>query len=275
MRRAIVSIVCGVLADRVERAVLAPAGDVGDRLAADVEADRRAARCRSRSRRAPRRARGRTARSRGRCACASSCTSVRTWRFAGPAGDDDLLGAWGRTSRRGRARGGRGSRRGSRARRRSAIKRGDQVVRGCRRSIGCGGRGRAGRAPCRAAGRSSRRRRPGRCGRRLRFSPVSSPCSSRCLTATGARMRIAFSPLRTQRLRCEERAEAGDVGRRDAAGVALDRDQHLVARGCSATGRWWRARGSSAASRRWSAARGRPARCGRGRLCGARRAPRR
>ena len=39
MRRAIVSIVCGVLADRVERAVFAPAGDVGDRLAADVEAD--------------------------------------------------------------------------------------------------------------------------------------------------------------------------------------------------------------------------------------------
>ena len=30
----------GVLADRVERAVFAPAGDVGDRLAADVEADR-------------------------------------------------------------------------------------------------------------------------------------------------------------------------------------------------------------------------------------------
>ena len=39
MRRAIVSIVCGVFADRVERAVFAPAGDVGDRLAADVEAD--------------------------------------------------------------------------------------------------------------------------------------------------------------------------------------------------------------------------------------------
>ena len=40
MRRAIVSIVCGVLADGVERAVFAPAGDVRDRLAADVEADR-------------------------------------------------------------------------------------------------------------------------------------------------------------------------------------------------------------------------------------------
>src|SRR5215217_1937827 len=32
----------GVLADRLERVVLAPAGDVGDRLAADVEPDRRA-----------------------------------------------------------------------------------------------------------------------------------------------------------------------------------------------------------------------------------------
>jgi hypothetical protein len=39
MRRAIVSIVCGVFADGVERAVFAPAGDVRDRLAADLEAD--------------------------------------------------------------------------------------------------------------------------------------------------------------------------------------------------------------------------------------------
>jgi hypothetical protein len=33
-----------------------------------------------------------------------------------------------------------------------------------------------------------------------RFSPVSSPVLSRCLMATGARIRIAVSPLRTQRL---------------------------------------------------------------------------
>jgi len=39
MRRAIVDRL-GVLADRVERAVFAPARDVGDRLAADVQADR-------------------------------------------------------------------------------------------------------------------------------------------------------------------------------------------------------------------------------------------
>jgi hypothetical protein len=36
--------------------------------------------------------------------------------------------------------------------------------------------------------------------KKMRFSPVSSPLSSRPLTATGARIRIAGCPLRTQRL---------------------------------------------------------------------------
>jgi hypothetical protein len=39
MRRAIVSIVSAYSRMASERAVFAPAGDVGDRLAADVEAD--------------------------------------------------------------------------------------------------------------------------------------------------------------------------------------------------------------------------------------------
>jgi hypothetical protein len=40
--------------------------------------------------------------------------------------------------------------------------------------------------------------------KKTRFSPVSSLASSRCLTATGARIRIAFSPWRTQRLRARK-----------------------------------------------------------------------
>jgi hypothetical protein len=37
--------------------------------------------------------------------------------------------------------------------------------------------------------------------KKVLVSPVFSPSVSHCLTVTGARMRIAFSPLRTQRSR--------------------------------------------------------------------------
>jgi hypothetical protein len=40
--------------------------------------------------------------------------------------------------------------------------------------------------------------------KKMRFSPVSAPASSRCLTATGARILTAFSPWRTQRLRARK-----------------------------------------------------------------------
>ena len=37
--------------------------------------------------------------------------------------------------------------------------------------------------------------------KKIRFSPVSLPLSSRCLTGHGARILIAFSPRRTHLLR--------------------------------------------------------------------------
>ena len=188
----------GVFADGVQRAVFAPAGDVGDRLAADVETDgaehavgdavdehlgllaavllvAEAERVRELvHERADLAVRGSGRRRRSAC-------------------------AWGRTSRRARRRGARGSRRCSRAR----------AARRCSGAIRCAvavaGRSalraaRAGPAPCRAAARSSRRRRPARCGRRCASRRSPRRCSSRCLTVTGARIWIAVSPLRTQRL---------------------------------------------------------------------------
>ena len=115
MRRAIASIVCGVFADRVQRAVFAPAGDVGDRLAADVEADGGADDVGDAVDEHLGLARGRTGRSRGRARARARA------RACGPGGwrarrRRRSAGAWGRTSRRARRRAARGSRRGSRAR---------------------------------------------------------------------------------------------------------------------------------------------------------------
>ena len=106
----------------------------------------------------------------------------------------------------------------------------------------------------------------------MRFSPVSSPVVVALLDGDRGEdpdRRLALAHAAVER---EEGAEAGDVGGGDAAGVALARRSATGCAGCSARGRWWRGRGSSAASRRWSAARGRPARCARGRPGGARRA---
>src|SRR5215211_6751778 len=65
--------------------------------------------------------------------------------------------------------------------------------------------------------------------KKMRFSPVSSPSSSRCLTATGARIFDRLLALADATVEREEGAEPGDVRGDDAAGVRLDRNQPLVA----------------------------------------------
>ena len=187
----------GVFADGVQRAVFAPAGDVGDRLAADVEADRAADDVA-----------GAVDEHLGALAAVVLVADAEGVRelvheraqppVGGSVGDHDLAAAWGRTSRPGRPRAVGGSRRCSRARAPARPGEGS-ARRGCRpRSAAPAGR--AGPARRRAAGRSCETSKTGTVRKKIRLAPVSSPCSSRSLTATGARMRIARSPLRTQRL---------------------------------------------------------------------------
>ena len=198
MRRAIVSIVCGVLADRVERAVFAPAGDVGDRLAADVEADR-----------AEHAVGDAVDEDLGLLAAVllvAEAVGVRDLvdegadlPVGGSGGDDDLV-ALGVAPAAGAVVGEVADLDAcSRARAAWAI---SGAIRWWWLSpvIGCDG-GVSGTGSLPGSGSVIETSKTGTVRKKTFFSPVSSPCSSRCLTATGARMRIAFSPLRTQRLR--------------------------------------------------------------------------
>ena len=65
--------------------------------------------------------------------------------------------------------------------------------------------------------------------KKIRFSPVSSPCVVALLDGDGGEDPDRVLALAHAAVEGEEGAEAGDVGRGDAAGVALDRDQPLVA----------------------------------------------
>jgi hypothetical protein len=63
--------------------------------------------------------------------------------------------------------------------------------------------------------------------KKIRFSPVSSP-SSLLLDRDGREDLDGGFALAHAAVEREERAEAGDVRGRDAAGVAFARDQHLA-----------------------------------------------
>ena len=161
----------GVLANRVEGAVFAPAGDVGDRLAARRRVRRRSRRRRSRSQRAPQPCHGRT--------CVPEAERVRELvnersdlAVGWSAGDDDLP-TLGVAPAAGPLVGQLTDLDAVAELAAELLQRCDQVAVAVALDRLGGGRERDG-LDRRAAARSSRRRRPARCGRR---------CASRRLPA--------------------------------------------------------------------------------------------
>ena len=187
-----------VFADRVEGAVFAPASDVGDRLAADVEADG-----------AEHAVGDAVDEDLGLLAavllvaetvCVGQFVGERADLLVGGSVGDDDLAALGVAPAAGPVLG--------------EVADLDRVAELARRErsggairwwwlspvIGSAG-GVSGTGCLPGSGSVIETSKTGTVRKKTFFSPVVSPCSSRSLTVTGARMRIALSPLRTQRLR--------------------------------------------------------------------------
>ena len=189
-----------VFADRVEGAVFAPAGDVGDRLAADVEAD------------GAQHAVGDAVdedlglSSRVLLVADAVCVGQFVGEGAdllvgGSVGDDDLA-ALGVTPAAGPFVGQLTDLDAVAELAAELLQRCEQVAVAVALDRLCGGSERDRLEPGSASVIATSK--TGTVRKKTRVSPVSSPVLSRCFTAQGARILIAFSPWRTQRLRARK-----------------------------------------------------------------------